>query len=289
MESPEGPSRTRAPLDRPNSPVARSPLAPHPASPSLHPRLPDGNSILTQGKQISNLFSSRASGSLTSWEAWGTSRGAALGITSHTDPRLRSLGRAGLGATGAMGLGCQLGEVRESHRKTRRGPIELGKGMGDSAGAISAQPGLRWPRGEVVRGVCGHGGAGRRVGSRTRQAVLARQEGLFRGLREGRRGEGVGVGRGREPEPYPPATPGALARLCPRGTSARAGVDGHLEPKTTRPCRRLRAAARPEPLAVSDSVARSHTVQAQHRREALRPRAAQRRSDKAGEGWLWGS
>lgn len=123
------------------------------------------------------------------------------------------------------------------------------------------------------------------------------------------------MGTGREPEPHPAAAPGgALPRLCPRGTSAdlgdlpaqascredqssgartcpppaepRASVDGLLGPKTTRPpCRRLPAAARPEPLAMSDRMARSHPVQAQLRKEGLRPgrpREHQTRQGKAG-------
>lgn len=56
------------------------------------------------------------------------------------------------------------------------------------------------------------------------------------------------------------------ARTCSPPAEPRASVNGHLEPKTTRPCGRLPAAAWPEPLAMSDSIARSHPVQAQLRK-----------------------
>lgn len=85
VEIPEGPFRTRAPPDHPNSPVTRSPLTPHPTShPFTHACQAETQSSLKGNKyptsSIPELPAPRRGGSL------GTTRGASLKTTSHTDP-----------------------------------------------------------------------------------------------------------------------------------------------------------------------------------------------------------
>lgn len=87
---------------------------------------------------MANLFSSRASESLGSREAWGPPREDVQGTSSHADPR-RSLSAFGIQYNCSHGLGMSTrGSGRVMERKTGQMPAGLSKAMGASAGAISA-------------------------------------------------------------------------------------------------------------------------------------------------------
>lgn len=71
VETPGRPLQEWGSPGHPNSPADQSSLTPTRTPPSPTPACPaEGNPVLTQGKQTSNL--SEASSPLGRWEAWGT-------------------------------------------------------------------------------------------------------------------------------------------------------------------------------------------------------------------------